>query len=207
MTQYRHEPTNKTITQGKNFLDENGRRHTDKWADWSDEMKASFGIVVVEPMINSPRPEVDGRFYRTYQGTPVDNTQVWETVPKDVDVIKTALLAEIDSIEQRIRYESEIVVGGVNIPTNMDTLTLLSHANRKPKALRKMKIGKVRMVIDSATTDAIDTAIDTHHEQAGDNAYDLAEAVEAATTFEELVLIDIDAGWPEVYVAPVEPLI
>lgn len=207
MTQYRHEPTNKTITQGKHFLDENGRRHTDKWADWSDETKASFGIVVVEPMLNSPRPEVDGRFYRTYQGTPVDNTQVWETAPKDVDVIKPALLAEIDSTEQRIRFESEIVVGGINVPCSMDTLVLLGHANRRPLATRKIKIGDTWLILDRVTIDAIDTAVDTHHSLAGDNAYDLAVAVEAATTFEELVLIDIDAGWPEVYVAPVEPLI
>jgi len=49
--------------------------------------------------------------------------------------------------------------------------------------------------------------IDDHIQATFDNEYDLGLAIETAVDFAALELIDIDAGWPAIYIEPVEPLI
>lgn len=202
---YKYTPTGQTLTRGKHFFDENGRRHAKEWYDWSDEFKAEIGIVAVEPMQNSPRPEVDTRFYRVFEGTPVNNTQVWETAPKDEDVVRAGLIAEVRSIADSKR-EGKIDVNHIIISTDAKARGLLNGGRAGGKPARKVVTDNGRLTVSNVEFDALVDAVDNHIQAVFDNEYDLLEAIDNAADFAALELIDIDAGWPPVYVEPVDQI-
>ena len=201
---YKYEPTGQTLTRGKHFFDENGRQHAKEWYDWTAEFKAEIGIVEVEPMQNSPRPEVDTRFYRVFEDTPVNNTQVWGTAPKDEDVVRTGLIAEVRSIADRNR-ESKIVIGELVVSTDAKARGLLNGGRAGNKPTRKVVTSGGRVELSTVQFNAVVDAVDDHIQATFDNEYDLLEAIDGAVDFAALELIDIDAGWPPVYVEPTEP--
>jgi len=180
--------------------------HPANWNEWDDAYKMSMGMEWVEPMANSPRPEVDMRFYRVYEGTPVNNIQVWETAPKDVEVVRDALLRELGTIANSKR-EASIDINGLIISTNERARGLLNGGKAGSKLSRKVVTSKGRTILTKVEFDAMVDLIDDHIQATFDNEYDLGLAIETAVDFAALELIDIDAGWPAIYIEPVEPLI
>ena len=203
----------KKITLGKSWITQvtidgvtQDVRHPPNWGVWDDAYKVTMGLVWVEPMANSPRPEVDLRFYRVYEGTPVNNTQVWETAPKDVEVVRDALLGELGTIANSKR-EASIDINGLIISTNERARGLLNGGKAGSKPSRKVVTSKGRAILTKVEFDAVVDLIDDHIQATFDNEYDLGLAIETAVDFTALELIDIDAGWPAIYEEPVTALL
>lgn len=169
--------------------------HTAKWADWPDNKKTAEGIEWAEV---GPRPDVDERLYEIVDGDEVDGVIEQVAVPRDLETARANLMAAVTATAARLKYDAVIDVGGIAVPVGEKTLGLLGIAGRKPKASRNMVIHGQRVTLSDAQVGDIEQAIADHIDAVNEREFILIESIEAAATFEDLLAVDVDAGWPAV---------
>lgn len=177
------------------------------WHKMPDDEKRAIGLVYApDPVKGRPPENFDPRFYRLTDGAVVEGVIEQQAVPLDLDVIKQRLHTELQAKIEFYRYQAEIEIndgagGAIIMPAGERAIGLLSLARgRGLQGKVKLPIGGRRHQVTQEDIDAIDGALLQYQLAVGTRGYDLGEAIDAAETFDQIRLVDIDADWPAVHV-------
>lgn len=117
-----------------------------------------------------------------------------DTVIEEAKDKKREALADI--VDQKLT--AGFTVNGLPVDTTEKGLARLNMGRSNPRTSRKIVTarGKGRAVVTDAEFQAVYDAVETNGQAIMDNWYDLLEAIDAATTTEQIDAIDITQGWP-----------
>ncbi len=171
-------------------------------------------------MLDITPPAYDRRFYTpTETGVEHDETQdiyrlTWELTPLPIDTIKSTLKDELASI----RYDHEIdgvIVNGQTILTDRESQATIASAklysDANPDKAISWKAASGWTALDNATITATAKAVGDYVQACFDREKELSEAIDAATTVDELIDVatQFSEGWPEsagVHIPKVNPM-
>lgn len=105
--------------------------------------------------------------------------------------------AQINDIKQA-KLTGTIIVSGMNISLDTDSKAIMALAKTNSRATRKIHThAGDRAILTTAQFDGLVAAIENYGQAVMDRAYDLSDALDAATTAQEIEAIDVTAGWPQ----------
>lgn len=180
-------------------------------AEWGESVLDFLGV---DPVFPFPMP-VPGRLQVARQLVPVQDAagnwvEAWELVDvragmsaDELAAFMAALKAERKAELAARRWEVEcggISVGGFTIATDDRSKTLLNGkyrtAEKNPSATHRWKSADGEITLTSAQVIAAGDAVQAHVQACFDFELDVIAAINAATTAEAVLAIDIEAGWP-----------
>jgi len=168
----------KQITQGKRFQDTNGKWHTDKWADWSQEQMGAVGITWEEPPAPVQTPE-------HHEFTEKVNKNDMTVVAMPIETAKERMLAKAHQLSKNLR-DGGLMVNGILLSTDMEARSLMNGGRNDRKATRKIVSKKGRANVTGAQFISMVDAVEDFIQEVFDREYDLQEAIDLAVTKEDL---------------------
>lgn len=99
---------------------------------------------------------------------------------------------------KQAKLTGTIIVSGMQISLDTDSKAIMALAKTNSRATRKIHThAGDRAILTTAQFDGLVAAIENYGQSVMDRAYDLSEALDAATTAQEIEAIDVTAGWPQ----------